>query len=196
MSVAPRRGGRPRSPQIDDAVLRATLALLEEVGFSGTTIQAVSRRSGVAPPAIYRRWANRVELIETAVFPELQIVAVSPSGDLRADLQSYVDAYTSAFSRPATRNAIPALLSEYQRDPASNRSVALRVGTTVRDAFRALIESQPPGTLAPDLDSDFVLDLLIGSVLYRTFILPFTGRRVTADTTAEVIHQALTCRRA
>ena len=169
-----RKGGRPRDRHIDEVVIRATLELLEEVGFSGTSIQAVSRRSGVATPAIYRRWSNRVELIETAVFPSMQVVAVTPSGNLRADLQSYVDAFTTTLSRPAARAALPGLLS-------------------VRDSFRTLIEQQPAGTIATELDIEFLLDLLVGSVLYRLFILPYTGRtHVPADDTAEVLFRALT----
>lgn len=188
-----RKGGRPRDRQIDEAVIRATLKLLEEVGYAGTTIQAVSRRSGVATPAIYRRWANRVELIETAVFPSMQVVAVMPSGDLRADLQSYVEAFTTTFSRPAARAALPGLLSEYQHRPERNQSVALRVGADIRDSFRTLMEQQPPGTIAADLDEAFVLDMLIGSLLYRLFILPFTGRTdAPTDATAEILFRALT----
>jgi len=188
-----RKGGRPRDRHIDEVVIRATLELLEEVGFSGTSIQAVSRRSGVATPAIYRRWSNRVELIETAVFPSMQVVAVTPSGNLRADLQSYVDAFTTTLSRPAARAALPGLLSEYQHTPERNQSVAMRVGAGVRDSFRTLIEQQPAGTIATELDIEFLLDLLVGSVLYRLFILPYTGRtHVPADDTAEVLFRALT----
>lgn len=194
-AVPVNRGGRPRDPQIDDAVLAATLALLEEVGYPGTTIQAVSRRSGVATPAIYRRWANRVELIETAVFPELAVDPVELSGDLRTDLQRFVDAFTATFVRPAARAAFPGLLSEYQREPEANRSVALRIGAGMRRSFRALVDAQGPGTVRSDVDPDFLLDLLVGSVMYRTFVLPFTGRtEVPRDGTADAIHQLLTTR--
>jgi hypothetical protein len=47
--------GRPRDPQIDAAVLRATVAALGESGFARRRRQA----GGTTKPAIYRRWEGR-----------------------------------------------------------------------------------------------------------------------------------------
>lgn len=185
------RPGRPRDQQIDDAVLAATLALLAEEGYAKTTIQAVARRAGVGPPAIYRRWSNRVELVESAVFPELRGRTIEPTGDLRTDLQMYTDMFRTTFGSPAARAAVPALLSEYQSAPSDHRSVALRLGAGVRLGFRRLLAAQPPDTFDPGIDPDDVLDILVGAVLYRTFILPFTGRDDHGDTTAEMLLRLL-----
>lgn len=187
----PARPGRPRDPLIDDAVLAATLELLADEGYIRTTIQAVARRAGVGPPAIYRRWANRVELVESALFPELRGRDVEITGDLRTDLQTYVDMFTATFATPAARAAVPALLSEYQSAPSANRSVALRLGLDVRRRFRELLDAQPPGTVDPAFDADDVLDVLVGAVIYRTFFLPFTGRYDHGDRTVDVLVRIL-----
>ena len=61
------RGGRPRLPDTDRAILRAVGELMSEQGMSGTTINAVAARSGVARGTVYRRYPNRSAMIAGAV---------------------------------------------------------------------------------------------------------------------------------
>jgi hypothetical protein len=63
---------------------------------------------------IYRRWSTRLEIIEQAVFPGLTSISVQPTGDLRRDLRRIIRAYLAAFTAPAARAAMPALLDSYQ----------------------------------------------------------------------------------
>ena len=60
MSVAARLVGRPRDPRVDEAVRRAALELLAEIGYQATSIQAIARRAGVSAPSIYRRCCKRI----------------------------------------------------------------------------------------------------------------------------------------
>ena len=61
--------GRPRDSRIDDAVLRATVELLDEIGYARLTIPLVATRAGATPPAVYRRFPTKLELVYEAVFP-------------------------------------------------------------------------------------------------------------------------------
>jgi AcrR family transcriptional regulator len=189
--------GRPRDPEIDLAVIEATLHLLEQVGFADTTVQAVARRAGVGVPAVYRRWRNRIELIESAIFHSFKDTTIDPSHDLARDLQRFVDLYTARFATPAARSAVPALLSIYQSAPMQNRSVSERVGVEVRASFHRVLGAAGPELVDPGVDPDDILDMLIGSVLYRVFLRPFTGRADRDDHTTELVLRALhpkTCR--
>ena len=47
---------RPRSEEAQKKVLDTAVELVAEVGISGFTVDAVSKRSGVAKTTIYRRW--------------------------------------------------------------------------------------------------------------------------------------------
>jgi AcrR family transcriptional regulator len=60
-------GGRPRLPDTERAILKAVGELMAEQGVSGTTINAVAARSGVARGTVYRRWPNRSAMIAAAV---------------------------------------------------------------------------------------------------------------------------------
>lgn len=183
--------GRPRDERLDESVIAATIELLEESGFAGATIAAISRRSGVPAPTIYRRWANRVEVIESAVFPSHEVKVPTPTGDLRADLQHYLDAITNALDRPAAKAALPGLLAAYLGDPDRYRGVTLRVAQPLRDAFHELLRSRPAGEVDPDVDPDSVLDLLAAASLYAVFVRPFTGRAAPATSTIDIVCRAL-----
>ena len=48
--------GRPRDPRRREAILRAAIELVAEVGYDRMTVEALATRAGVSKPTIYRRW--------------------------------------------------------------------------------------------------------------------------------------------
>lgn len=77
-SASPRKGrtGRPRSAETDQAILCATRAALVDLGWGRLTMSDVAARAGVAKTTLYRRWANKNELVVDAVavlFDELEL---------------------------------------------------------------------------------------------------------------------------
>ena len=77
-SARPRKGrtGRPRSAETDRAILDATRAALVDLGWGKLTMGDVAARAGVAKTTLYRRWANKNELVVDAVavlFDELEL---------------------------------------------------------------------------------------------------------------------------
>lgn len=187
---ATRGRGRPRDEAIDERVIVATLELLAEEGFAATTMTAVARRAGVGTAALYRRWSSRTELVENAVFPGFPDFVLDPTGDLRADVQRYVDAYCDAFAAPAARAAMPGLISDYQADPGVHRRIGDRVaGGRVREAFATILRHDV-GDLA--MDPDDALDVLIGSVMQHSFVRPFTGRHDDNGYIGDAVVRAVT----
>jgi AcrR family transcriptional regulator len=175
---------------VDERIRAATIELLSERGFAETTIVAVARRAGVGAPAIYRRWPSRIAMIENAVFPGFDSVVVQPTGDLEADLQRYVEAFLVAFDQPAARAALPALLSVYQSDPGTNEFAARRVVGSVREPFRDMLRAAAPH-VAADINADDVLDILVGAVLFHTFIRPYSGRDMDSSYIVDVLLRAV-----
>jgi AcrR family transcriptional regulator len=70
---------RPRDPQIDAAVLRATVAALGESGYARLTLD-VARLTGTTTPAIYRRWEGRQRLVLAALGSRLGLRWDRPLG--------------------------------------------------------------------------------------------------------------------
>jgi AcrR family transcriptional regulator len=78
--------GRKRDASRDDALCRAALDVLAEVGYDRLTIDAVAARAGAGKATCYRRWAGKAELVVDAV-SRLKAQPVLPdTGTLRGDL--------------------------------------------------------------------------------------------------------------
>jgi AcrR family transcriptional regulator len=187
--VEARQRGRPRDADIDARVLEAARELLEEAGFAGATIQAIAQRAGVQTPAVYRRWPNRIRLIEECVFPGLDEVDVRPSGNLEADLGRFVAAYDAAFARRCVRNAMPALIAAYQSDPDALGGE--RGYRSARPQFRAILEAAPGEAIDRTLDPDDLFDLLVGAVMYHSFVLTIGVRSDGPDRFVELLLRAM-----
>ena len=118
------RRGRPRDPEVDEAIVSAALDVLAEQGFARLTIDRVAARAGVAKTSLYRRWPSKEALVLDAMAhvrfgtrPE-----VPDTGSVRRDMLSYLRALIRY--RRAQSDAIAALASEI----LANRELA--------DAFR------------------------------------------------------------
>jgi len=62
-----RSPGRPRSEEARIAILRSTLKLLGENGFSDLTIEDVAAHASVGKATVYRWWPNKAALIADAM---------------------------------------------------------------------------------------------------------------------------------
>jgi AcrR family transcriptional regulator len=182
------RVGRPRDPRVDDAVRAATLELLVEEGYQAASIQAIARRAGVSAPTIYRRWANKAEVIEEAVFPAPFVEPTVRTGDLRRDLATYCRGIIEHLGDPAVRAAIPGLLTEYQTDPEMWQRLLRRSVTPMRDAFAAFVDRTnrtPVGSV------DVLFDVMIGSLFVRAINTGATGADAFAREVAAIVAAAL-----
>jgi len=177
-SGTPPTAGRPRDATIDERALAATRELLAEVGFEGTTVQAVAHRSGVHASAIYRRWPARVNLIEAALSPVRQ-VTVAPTGDLRRDLRRFLRAYVAMLTGPAVSAAASGLFTHYATTGTS--STTDFVAVSARPQLVAILRAAPPGAVDPSLDIDDVFDVLLGAVLARALVPTVAARKRSVD---------------
>ncbi|PKV77423.1 TetR/AcrR family transcriptional regulator [Nocardia fluminea] len=160
--------GRPRDPQLDDQVLRATQELLVEQGFQATTIQGVARRAGVVATSIYRRWPNKIHLVEDAIFALDTGVVPQPTGDIAADLLAWTRLFFAAATHPAARSGIPGLLSAYHDDEQSYQRLRERGEGLARVAIRATVDAAiANGQARPDCDADLIFEFLRGATLLR-----------------------------
>lgn len=190
-TAEPTSRGRPRNPEIDEVVLETTRQLLGEVGFAATTVQEISRRSGVHPPAIYRRWPSRLALIEDAAFSGLTEIRVKPTGDLRGDLRRFLVAYERGLAAPAARAAIPGLLTSYQ--DAVPQPAARWMHLSVRPQFFAILGAAGDA-VDPALDLDEVFDLVEGAILGRILVPAIAHRGSGIDSTVDMVLRILTPR--
>lgn len=123
--------GRPRDPRIDGAVLRTTVELLAETGYSGLLVSAIAERAGTSKPAIYRRWPSKAHLVHEAVFPVGAATAIPDTGSLSEDLREMVRRTMAVLATPAATAALPGLIGEMAADPTLHVALLERFGDAI-----------------------------------------------------------------
>ncbi len=172
------RTGRPRSTEADAAILEATRAALVELGWSKLTMGDVAGRAGVAKTTLYRRWANKNELVVDAVavlFDELELPDL---GSLQADIEHVVLQFAALLERPETKTALMAVVAESTRDaPLRERIRASIVDRQKRLVLTGRRRAQERGELPADRDpeavdatDDLIFDVIAGAVVHRALV--------------------------
>jgi AcrR family transcriptional regulator len=166
-TAAPR--GRPRSTQAEQAILRATTEILEERGFAALTIEEVATRAGVGKATVYRWWSSKGTLAFDAFLARfLEGQPLPDTGSLRGDLLAALRAWIRTVKGTATGRILAGLIAEVQRDPGLADEWRKRFVGVVRDRHRSMLERAiERGEIAPECDTDVVLDLLYGSAYHR-----------------------------
>ena len=124
------RAGRPRNAELDQAISRATLELLDEVGYGRLTLEHVARRAGTAKPAIYRRWPNRQRLVLAALAARLGSAEAPDTSCTLCDLDECLKVFVAAFKRMPP-DVLGPLFADCAHDPELRAAFA---GHAVRPA--------------------------------------------------------------
>ncbi|MFF0448526.1 TetR/AcrR family transcriptional regulator [Streptomyces sp. NPDC004609] len=172
------RTGRPRSAEADGAILHATRQALVELGWSKVTMGDVATRAGVAKTTLYRRWANKNELVVDAVAVLFDELDLPDLGSLAADVEGVVLRFAALLERPEARTALMAVVAESAHDEALRR----RIRRAVVDRQKRLVlegraRAQARGELPYETDpaqaarnADLIFDVIAGAVVHRTLV--------------------------
>jgi AcrR family transcriptional regulator len=184
-----KRPGRPRSRAAHEAILRATLELLEHTTVRDLTIEGIARAAGVGKPTIYRWWPSKNALVVEAVFGSVaDQVAFPPAATAEAALTAQVRIVAELLAGTAGRR-LAELVGEGQADPETLRLINERFVSVRRTAARELIRAgQQRGEIATDVDPDAAIDLIYGPLYYR---LLFRHLPLDADFAETIVRRAL-----
>lgn len=172
------RTGRPRSAEADAAILEATRASLVELGWSKLTMGDVAARAGVAKTTLYRRWANKNELVVDAVAVLFDELELPDRGSLAADVEGVVLQFADLLGRPETKTALMGVVAESTRDEALRGRIRSAI---VERQKRLVLEgrerAQARGELPYEGDpraaartTDLIFDVVAGAVVHRTLV--------------------------
>lgn len=170
--------GRPRRPDVDEAVTRAVLELLAERGYRGLTMESVSRRSGVAKTTIYRHFTGKLELLRAAIGRlASERFGEHDTGSLRGDLEETVRMMARA-AAPPWGAVVAALVGEAAHNPELREASEAFVAEW-RTVFRRMLwRAVERGELAAGTDLDLLIDMLVGPLYYRLLV---AGRPVVPE---------------
>jgi AcrR family transcriptional regulator len=183
--------GRPRSARSHEAIVRAALELLVEVGFERLTMEQVQRRAGVGKATIYRRWASKSELVKEAIQFFSSELPVPDTGSLTEDYAVVTDA---ALAIARNRNAallMPRLLVEASNDAELHALFSAQLVEPRRAVVRTVLErARARGELRADADLELAIDMLVGPIIYR-FLIDGGDLRPAAERAPRVLEALL-----
>lgn len=165
------RRGRPRSAAAHDAILAATRLLLAENGYAEVSMDRVAARAGVGKQTVYRRWASKAPLVAEAVlsaYGQAATLDLPESGDLAADLRSWLSGYSAFLAAPDNSALVRALAAAAADDPYDGETLYLQLTgpqhAAIRERLRRGVDA---GHVRVDADLDAAAEALIGVTLYR-----------------------------
>jgi AcrR family transcriptional regulator len=167
-ALAPRRPGRPRSEQAEQAILDAALEVFAECGPDGLCIEAVAARAGVGKATIYRRWPGKEDLLIDAI-GTLRTPLPQPQGrSVRADLTALVDAMCKETADPRRARQLALLHGDGVNYPRLLASYNQTVMEPRREQIKSvLLRGVATGELRESTDVEAGMFLLLGAVLAR-----------------------------
>jgi AcrR family transcriptional regulator len=165
----PRRG-RPPSPEVDERILDAALAMLAEGGYAGFRLDALATGADVAKTTILRRWPSKAAVTAAAVERlALQTVDLPESGTLRGDLHALLTSAVTVFTNGNGR-FVPRLIRESGHHPEIADLLQTVIHTRRLAYRRVLARAIARHELDPDVDQDLLIDLLIGPIWTRLLL--------------------------
>ncbi len=161
---------RPRSTSAHKKVLHAALLLMAERGIESTSMDAIAEASGVSKATIYNHWADKEALL-LEVMADLHGLHERPvfnSGNTRRDMAAVL-----AYQPPKVRanlqeRIMPHLIAYSARNPAFGATWRRMVLEPPRRELSNLIaQGIQKGELAPAVETELALALLLGPVVYQ-----------------------------
>ena len=152
-------------------VLRATLAILADVGYDRLTMDAVAAGARASKATLYRRWNGKVSLVIDALLTVKTMTEAPDTGSLREDLiESYCGpgGLTDESSVATFACVVTALSRDQEFAEAFRREV---MGPKIAVTRQIFDRARERGELAGDLDLDLLAPALAGIVLHRVYVL-------------------------
>ncbi len=171
--VEPPLRGRPRDPKRREAILRAAVELVAEVGYDRMTVEALAGRAGVSKPTIYRRWpGGKKEIILDAIRTKhADADALPDQGSLRGDLLALVQAMVEHIHEDA--HLAGGLISQL-RDSEELAHAPARRGRRRTSAARIdnlLARAVARGELPPDARVTPLFHDIAGSLIFSRAVI-------------------------
>lgn len=185
------RGGRPRDPRVEEAILRAAHDRLANDGYARMTIGQVAADAGVGRPTVYRRWAHKHELVIDALDYAFRRRETETATLELARMPAY-DAVVEAVHRLHGRSGdasgiriVAKVMAEADQTPSLLDMLRRHGLQPRRELFlQTLRDLQARQALRPDADLDIIADMCLGGYLAAYLM---TGAASVAEDKARAV---------
>lgn len=162
--------GRPRDPQLDAAIVQATLQLFADSGYGAVTMEAVATLAGVGKATLYRRYPGKAQMVVDAVTSVIETAPEMPGASVHDELVALLETIRRKSGSLSAR-IFPQLLSAGAENPEMMALYREQVADPRRARFTAvLVRAVQQGLLRADVDLGYACDLMVGPVVYRNLV--------------------------
>ncbi|WP_432003431.1 TetR/AcrR family transcriptional regulator [Streptomyces sioyaensis] len=166
------RPGRPSDPDIEPRVLAVTLDVYREVGWSGLTMDLVSRRANVGKAALYRRWPSKEKLIVAALASQHSRLETPDTGSLRGDLLASTQVLRETFFGPLGLVRLRAAVEAKIYPELFGQAIAELRRMEGLGGTEILRRAVQRGELAEEASSPLILGTVNGTLILRYLSTP------------------------
>jgi AcrR family transcriptional regulator len=165
--------GRPRSLISHQAILRATLELLAEVGYERMSIEAIAKNAKVGKTTIYRRYKGKEELVADAIESIREEVVIPDTGNFWDDIDALIENAARITLNPLGRQAVATIISSASSNSEFARIYSEKYLQPRKEAFSVVVKrAKIRNEVRVDLDANFVFDVMSGMMLYGLIFSP------------------------
>lgn len=149
------------------AVMAATFQLLAEEGFSGVSVDEVSRRSGVAKTTVYRHWPSRSALLIDACSNLGAKPQAPDTGTFKGDLTALATHMAGRLRSDRWASILPSVIDAAERDPQlAEMHTRLHAGF-MAPLYAIIDRAQKRGELPRDCEPSEIVAGIVGPLFYR-----------------------------
>lgn len=170
------RVGRPRDSRLDHAILDATRELLTTGSYAQLSMESVAARAGVGKKTLYRRWPSKAPLVAEAVLDAYGgsgSFPVAETGDIRADLRSWLNEHAEFLAEPPNAALVRALVAAAAARPGDGEDLYQQLSAPqLAGLATRLRQAVDDGELRAGADVDAVANALVGTLLFHALTRP------------------------
>ncbi|ULP41895.1 TetR/AcrR family transcriptional regulator [Mycobacterium lentiflavum] len=170
------RVGRPRDARLDHAILDATRELLIASSYAELSMESVAARAGVGKKTVYRRWPSKAPMVADAVLEAYGgsgSFPVAETGDIRADLQTWLTEHAQFLAEPSNAALVRALVAAAAARPGDGEDLYRQLSAPQLAGLTArLRQAVDDGELRAGAGIDAVAQALVGTLLFHALTRP------------------------
>jgi AcrR family transcriptional regulator len=175
------------------AILDAAVALIGDLGYEQTSIEAIAKRAGVGKQTIYRWWPSKGAVALEALDESLgTVVDFADTGDIVEDLRTHMTGVTNLLNSTRLGPVVQGLIAAAQSDPAISRAHLEKVIEPANTFWLARIaRAQASGELRVDADPQTIIEMLFGAMYFRLLVNTRPSKPEQIDAALDIAFRGL-----
>jgi AcrR family transcriptional regulator len=188
----PKRRGRQRSEESEEAILSAVIDLLRDKPLRDISIEEIARKAGVGKATIYKWWPSKAYVALDAFSTRLkQMVPIPDTGSAERDFKEQLYSLFAFYDSPAG-NLMGQFLGEAQIDQEFASLFRERFLRPRRELVGVIFDrAVERGEIRAGLDRELVLDMIYGPGIYRMMVRRTPLGREAVDALVSALFQGL-----